>query len=51
MYEVNEGESGAFFQINLLNCLHCKACDIKDPSKNIIWTAPEVAGGANYPNF
>lgn len=51
VYEVSEGESGAVFQINSQNCLHCKACDIKDPSQNIIWTAPEGAGGPNYPNF
>ncbi len=45
VYEVNEGGSGAFFQINSQNCLHCKACDIKNPSQNINWTAPEGAGG------
>jgi electron-transferring-flavoprotein dehydrogenase len=51
VYEVTEGESGAVFQINSQNCLHCKACDIKDPAQNITWTAPEGAGGPNYPNF
>ncbi len=51
VYEVTEGESGAVFQINSQNCLHCKACDIKDPAQNITWTVPEGAGGPNYPNF
>lgn len=35
-------------QINAQNCLHCKACDIKDPSQNIRWTVPEGGGGPNY---
>jgi electron-transferring-flavoprotein dehydrogenase len=38
-------------QINAANCLHCKACDIKDPSRNIRWTTPEGSGGPNYPNM
>lgn len=53
VYEVltddNTGE--ARFQINAQNCVHCKTCDIKDPSQNIIWTVPEGAGGPNYPNM
>jgi electron-transferring-flavoprotein dehydrogenase len=39
------------FQINAQNCVHCKTCDIKDPSQNITWTVPEGAGGPNYPNM
>jgi electron-transferring-flavoprotein dehydrogenase len=38
-------------QINAVNCLHCKTCDIKDPSQNIVWTTPEGGGGPNYPNM
>jgi electron-transferring-flavoprotein dehydrogenase len=39
------------FQINAQNCVHCKTCDIKDPSQNIRWVTPEGAGGPNYPNM
>ncbi len=39
------------FQINFQNCVHCKTCDIKDPSQNIIWTTPMGGGGPNYPNM
>lgn len=39
------------FQINAQNCVHCKTCDIKDPSQNITWVTPEGAGGPNYPNM
>lgn len=38
-------------QINAQNCVHCKTCDIKDPSQNINWVVPEGAGGPNYPNM
>ncbi|SIS67512.1 electron transfer flavoprotein-ubiquinone oxidoreductase [Neptunomonas antarctica] len=38
-------------QINAQNCLHCKTCDIKDPSQNITWMTPEGTGGPNYPNM
>ncbi len=38
-------------QINAQNCLHCKTCDIKDPTQNITWIAPEGGGGPNYPNM
>ena len=38
-------------QINAQNCLHCKTCDIKDPTGNITWVAPEGTGGPNYPNM
>jgi electron-transferring-flavoprotein dehydrogenase len=39
------------FQINAQNCVHCKTCDIKDPSQNITWTTPEGGGGPNYPGM
>jgi electron-transferring-flavoprotein dehydrogenase len=46
------GESGARrLQINFQNCVHCKTCDIKDPSQNIEWVVPEGGGGPNYPNM
>ncbi len=52
VYEVVEKENGdKRLQINAQNCVHCKTCDIKDPSQNITWVAPEGAGGPNYPNM
>ncbi|WP_434532978.1 electron transfer flavoprotein-ubiquinone oxidoreductase [Alteromonas arenosi] len=52
VYEVVDGEDGKpKFQINGQNCVHCKTCDIKDPSQNIRWVVPEGAGGPNYPNM
>ncbi len=51
VYEVVEGEEGPRFQINGQNCVHCKTCDIKDPSQNIVWVTPEGLGGPNYPNM
>jgi len=51
VYEVIEGPSGPRFQINAQNCVHCKTCDIKDPSQNIDWTTPEGGGGPNYANM
>ena len=39
------------FQINFQNCVHCKTCDIKDPSQNIVWTCPQGGDGPNYPNM
>jgi len=53
VYEVVEAEdgSGKRFQINAQNCVHCKTCDIKDPSQNITWVTPEGGGGPNYPNM
>jgi electron-transferring-flavoprotein dehydrogenase len=39
------------FQINFQNCVHCKTCDIKDPSQNINWTTPQGGDGPNYPNM
>jgi electron-transferring-flavoprotein dehydrogenase len=51
VYEVvGEGEA-AKFQINFQNCVHCKTCDIKDPSQNIVWTTPQGGDGPNYPNM
>ncbi len=48
VYEVvTEGDTKRF-QINAQNCVHCKTCDIKDPSQNIDWTVPEGGGGPNY---
>ena len=53
VYEVLTDEQGQNprFQINAQNCVHCKTCDIKDPSQNIVWTTPEGGGGPNYPNM
>jgi len=53
VYEVLTDEDGSNpkFNVNAQNCIHCKTCDIKDPSKNIIWTVPEGGGGPNYPNM
>ncbi len=52
VYEVIAQEDGEKrFQINAQNCVHCKTCDIKDPSQNITWWVPEGAGGPNYPNM
>ena len=52
VYEVVDSEDGnKKFQINAQNCVHCKTCDIKEPSQNINWVTPEGAGGPNYPNM
>ncbi len=51
VYEVIEGEDGPKFQINFQNCVHCKTCDIKDPSQNITWTTPQGGDGPNYGNM
>jgi len=51
VYEIIENNGGKKLQINAQNCLHCKTCDIKDPSQNINWTTPEGGGGPNYPNM
>jgi electron-transferring-flavoprotein dehydrogenase len=51
VYEfVGEGDATRL-QINAQNCVHCKTCDIKDPTQNIVWTVPEGGGGPNYPNM
>lgn len=51
VYEVVEEDGKAVFKINAQNCIHCKTCDIKDPSQNITWVTPEGTGGPNYPNM
>ncbi|OUR84890.1 electron transfer flavoprotein-ubiquinone oxidoreductase [Colwellia psychrerythraea] len=51
VYEVEKTEQGNKFVINAQNCIHCKTCDIKDPSQNITWVTPEGTGGPNYPNM
>ena len=51
VYEVEKTEDGDKFVINAQNCIHCKTCDIKDPSQNITWVTPEGTGGPNYPNM
>lgn len=53
VYEVVRDDDGSNprFQINAQNCIHCKTCDLKDPSKNIVWTVPEGGGGPNYSNM
>jgi electron-transferring-flavoprotein dehydrogenase len=51
VYEVIGEGADARFQINFQNCVHCKTCDIKDPSQNINWTTPQGGGGPNYPNM
>jgi electron-transferring-flavoprotein dehydrogenase len=50
VYEIVGAEAGTpKLQINAQNCVHCKTCDIKDPTQNINWVVPEGAGGPNYP--
>ena len=51
VYEVVEKQNEKKFVINAQNCVHCKTCDIKDPSQNIKWVTPEGPGGPNYPNM
>jgi len=53
VYEVVRDDDGSNprFQINFQNCVHCKTCDIKDPSQNITWTTPQGGDGPNYPNM
>jgi electron-transferring-flavoprotein dehydrogenase len=53
VYEVLREPDGSNprFQINFQNCVHCKTCDIKDPSQNIVWTTPQGGDGPNYPNM
>jgi electron-transferring-flavoprotein dehydrogenase len=45
------GAGGKRLQINPQNCVHCKTCDIKDPTQNIVWVTPQGGGGPNYPNM
>jgi electron-transferring-flavoprotein dehydrogenase len=51
VYEFVDLDSRPRLQINAQNCVHCKTCDIKDPTQNIVWVAPEGGGGPNYPNM
>ena len=52
VYEfVKDSEGKTRLRINAANCLHCKTCDIKDPTQNIVWIAPEGGGGPNYTNM
>jgi len=51
VYEVVEEDGKEVFKINAQNCIHCKTCDIKDPSQNITWITPEGGGGPTYPNM
>ncbi len=51
VYEFVEAEGAQRLQINAQNCVHCKTCDIKDPTQNIVWVTPEGGGGPNYPNM
>ena len=52
VYEFVKTDEGADrLQINAQNCVHCKTCDIKDPTQNIVWVTPEGGGGPNYPNM
>ncbi|RVU84267.1 electron transfer flavoprotein-ubiquinone oxidoreductase [Leucothrix sargassi] len=51
VYEIMNAETAPELQINSQNCIHCKTCDIKDPSQNIKWVTPEGGGGPSYPNM
>lgn len=51
VYEIVEEDGEPKLQINAQNCIHCKTCDIKDPTQNITWVVPEGTGGPNYPNM
>lgn len=52
VYEITKDSEGqSHLQINAQNCIHCKTCDIKDPTQNITWVTPEGGGGPNYPNM
>ncbi len=51
VYEYVEDSGKPRLQINAQNCVHCKTCDIKDPTQNIVWVTPEGGGGPNYPNM
>jgi electron-transferring-flavoprotein dehydrogenase len=53
VYEIVRDADGSNprLQINAQNCVHCKTCDIKDPTQNIVWVTPEGGGGPNYPNM
>ena len=46
--DTDKGGNAQRLQINAQNCVHCKTCDIKDPTQNIVWVTPEGGGGPNY---
>lgn len=48
VYEILQKDNQPYLQINAQNCVHCKACDVKDPSQNITWVPPEGGGGPHY---
>jgi electron-transferring-flavoprotein dehydrogenase len=51
VYEIVRDNDVPRLQINAQNCVHCKTCDIKDPTQNIVWVVPEGGGGPNYSNM
>jgi electron-transferring-flavoprotein dehydrogenase len=51
VYEILDQDTNPRLQINAQNCVHCKTCDIKDPTQNIDWCVPQGGGGPNYPNM
>ena len=52
VYEFVRNDDGAErLVINAQNCVHCKTCDVKDPTQNIVWVTPEGGGGPSYPNM
>ncbi|HYH22605.1 MAG TPA: electron transfer flavoprotein-ubiquinone oxidoreductase [Azospirillum sp.] len=51
VYEIVQDGAEPRLQINAQNCVHCKTCDIKDPTQNIVWSVPEGGGGPNYPGM
>jgi electron-transferring-flavoprotein dehydrogenase len=51
VYEIVRADGAPRLQINAQNCVHCKTCDIKDPTQNIVWVVPEGGGGPNYSNM
>lgn len=51
VYEIVDEAGAPQLRINAQNCVHCKTCDIKDPTQNIVWVPPEGGGGPNYPNM
>jgi electron-transferring-flavoprotein dehydrogenase len=48
VYEFVGSDGHEQLQINAQNCVHCKTCDIKDPTQNIVWVTPQGGGGPNY---
>lgn len=48
VYEIIKNQESSYLQINAQNCIHCKTCDIKDPTQNIVWVPPEGGSGPNY---